>query len=40
MSKYTHSQALDVMVSAHQPEEATLRKYVIGFVASLNARST
>ncbi len=35
MSKYTHSQALDVMVSAHQPEEATLRKYVIGFVASL-----
>jgi len=28
-------QSIDVLVSAHQPEEASLRGYIIGFVGSL-----
>ncbi len=35
MKSQTRTVAADVMVSLHQPEEATLKKYVIGFTGSL-----
>ncbi len=35
MKNNSRNEAVDVMVSMHQPEEATLKKYVIGFIGSL-----